>query len=608
MIPNTNEPESPDSNIGGFLPSQKLSTGKKSKARGSPLIPVDSALSGPSSTVAGKKPHKRTKVYPSQGDAVLISFLAPDQHDIAITAGLNPLYCTSESDTTEAEMGGGSGSTDLDGGCSANESKRPSTVGVNVKDGPKESNSITTPVDTGDANTASTDIPAHINHTTNVDPAQSPEPIVLGVEPVIEQKPAECGDSGHIKIREIEIDPELVKQSMQDLEIKIEETDQDAMEITGSSETAASLITLAGGAINQYLWAQGVDPSSPELASKNLAQPLPSLMGPGSPTSRDGKHTKLPPLNSIDVLAELATKQESPQQQGPNPVQSPSVPPRGPGSPGFTDVTTRPPLQHMTAQQRQHFMGIDSSAGPGYYPHHQPHYPPIKDTTTGNPQQPYQASSPQTTYQTLSALVQSSTPDSANLFARDFGSQTAGLGGRRGSSSTELQYGSDQATSQVHSTGETLPGSGPGSPPVVTTTTPRNQRGNGALAGGGFKCEYGGCKAPPFQTQYLLNSHANVHSSARPHYCPVKGCARGEGGKGFKRKNEMIRHGLVHDSPGYICPFCPDREHKYPRPDNLQRHVRVHHVDKDKDDPLLRDVLSQRPEGGTRGRRRRIGA
>jgi hypothetical protein len=33
----------------------------------------------------------------------------------------------------------------------------------------------------------------------------------------------------------------------------------------------------------------------------------------------------------------------------------------------------------------------------------------------------------------------------------------------------------------------------------------------------------------------------------------------------------MIRHGLVHESPGYVCPFCPDRDHRYPRPDNLQR-------------------------------------
>ncbi|KAI0552884.1 hypothetical protein F4679DRAFT_580978 [Xylaria curta] len=103
---------------------------------------------------------------------------------------------------------------------------------------------------------------------------------------------------------------------------------------------------------------------------------------------------------------------------------------------------------------------------------------------------------------------------------------------------------------------------------------------------GQFICTYQGCNAQPFQTQYLLNSHANVHSSARPHYCPVKGCPRSEGGKGFKRKNEMIRHGLVHDSPG---------------------HVRVHHVDKDKDDPLLRDVLAQRPDGPNRGRRRRGG-
>jgi len=139
----------------------------------------------------------------------------------------------------------------------------------------------------------------------------------------------------------------------------------------------------------------------------------------------------------------------------------------------------------------------------------------------------------------------------------------------------------------------------------------------------GYSCTYPGCTAPPFQTQYLLNSHTNVHSNQRPHFCLVKGCPRGPGGQGFKRKNEMIRyvhfsptftsytdsprHGLVHTSPGYVCPFCPDQQHKYPRPDNLQRHVRVHHVDRDRDDPLLRDVLAQRPEGGNRGRRRRLG-
>jgi hypothetical protein len=38
------------------------------------------------------------------------------------------------------------------------------------------------------------------------------------------------------------------------------------------------------------------------------------------------------------------------------------------------------------------------------------------------------------------------------------------------------------------------------------------------------------------------------------------------------------------------------------------RHVRAHHIDKDKDDPLLRDVLSQGLESLSRGRRGRHGA
>jgi hypothetical protein len=113
-------------------------------------------------------------------------------------------------------------------------------------------------------------------------------------------------------------------------------------------------------------------------------------------------------------------------------------------------------------------------------------------------------------------------------------------------------------------------------------------------ASGQYKCTFPGCTAAPFQTQYLLNSHTTVHSSDRPHYCPVSGCRRGPGGQGFKRKNEMKRHGLVHDSPGYICPFCPEREHRYPRPDNLQRHVRVHHADIQTGDSRLREVLDKK--------------
>lgn len=91
---------------------------------------------------------------------------------------------------------------------------------------------------------------------------------------------------------------------------------------------------------------------------------------------------------------------------------------------------------------------------------------------------------------------------------------------------------------------------------VEGSSTPQLLNGplqaNGPFTSSTFKCTYAGCTAAPFQTQYLLNSHANVHSSNRPHFCPVAECPRGPGGKGFKRKNEMIRHGLVHQSPGYI--------------------------------------------------------
>ncbi|KAF2021957.1 hypothetical protein BU24DRAFT_404888 [Aaosphaeria arxii CBS 175.79] len=214
-----------------------------------------------------------------------------------------------------------------------------------------------------------------------------------------------------------------------------------------------------------------------------------------------------------------------------------------------------------------------------------------------------------------SPISAASETTSKDLFLRTGGSQTGLFSPRRPSQASDLQSNHEYQSSD---------GLSPSSQPTPIETRVHRMSIDSTLTtrqlppfGGpiiqhvpphgtsGYKCDYPGCTAQSFQTQYLLNSHANVHSQSRPHYCPVQGCLRAEGGKGFKRKNEMIRHGLVHASPGYVCPFCPDREHKYPRPDNLQRHVRVHHVDKHKDDELLREVLSQRPEGGPRGRRRR---
>lgn len=200
------------------------------------------------------------------------------------------------------------------------------------------------------------------------------------------------------------------------------------------------------------------------------------------------------------------------------------------------------------------------------------------------------------------ALLNASSPMSAasdsqrgDIFLKNGGASVFGTTARRPSHATS-ENGSFLApllhpTSSQESHYSTEAASPPGGQPVSMEPRARHRSIDDALTcrvlplplgsgiqtipsqGGSFKCEYPHCNAPPFQTQYLLNSHTNVHSQNRPHYCPVKACPRGEGGKGFKRKNEMIRHGLVHQSPGYVCPFCPDREHKYPRPDNLQRYL-----------------------------------
>jgi hypothetical protein len=78
---------------------------------------------------------------------------------------------------------------------------------------------------------------------------------------------------------------------------------------------------------------------------------------------------------------------------------------------------------------------------------------------------------------------------------------------------------------------------------VAQTPQPSGPWSPSASGGlGGFRCTYPGCAAAPFQTQYMLNSHANAHASSLPHFCPVEGCSRGPGGKGFNRKNEMIRY------------------------------------------------------------------
>ncbi|KAI3322072.1 hypothetical protein HD806DRAFT_500917 [Xylariaceae sp. AK1471] len=58
----------------------------------------------------------------------------------------------------------------------------------------------------------------------------------------------------------------------------------------------------------------------------------------------------------------------------------------------------------------------------------------------------------------------------------------------------------------------------------------------------------------------------------------------------LENKNARRRH---------ICQFCPSRESVFPRADSLIRHIRVQHPERCRDDPSLREVITQRqPSNG----------
>lgn len=56
----------------------------------------------------------------------------------------------------------------------------------------------------------------------------------------------------------------------------------------------------------------------------------------------------------------------------------------------------------------------------------------------------------------------------------------------------------------------------------------RIQRFETLTKSGQYFCTFDDCEAAPFQSQYLLNSHAYVHPRARPHHCLVIGCPSNE--------------------------------------------------------------------------------
>ncbi|ORY19721.1 hypothetical protein BCR34DRAFT_581955 [Clohesyomyces aquaticus] len=530
----------------------------------------------PLSSRRRKKPNRR-KTRPSQGDFVLIRVMEPNRPDIARQVGERALNSDSDSEADDDEM------------------DEPPQTAETASSEPAQTRF-------SQPNAPTLNLQANSLQATALKALTTTTPTITN------------------KI------PPPPRFEHRDSVVEADSESRDTPNEDGASQKSST----AGPLTNGVRWASnGADSKSPLNGSSKFDATSPILTG-----ERRGSHANGYPHEDSLATSPNLRELTIPQSRGPPSQKLPALqnshsPSRdGPGA-SPNRKQSLPGFQHLDKLAATAISEQQESRANGY-----PHRQSISSTGQ-SPTQITRALSISSALSPASAFPLSATsPQSASS---DIGTRDPFLRSsqnslfsnpRRPSQASENgpPYSGTLASASTNDSYQSSDGLSPGSAATPIEARTHRMSIDGAMASrtlplpngphiqhipphgsGGFKCDYPNCNAAPFQTQYLLNSHANVHSQSRPHYCPVAGCPRGENGKGFKRKNEMIRHGLVHASPGYVCPFCPDREHKYPRPDNLQRHVRVHHVDKDKDDPQLREVLAQRPEGGSRGRRRRVG-
>lgn len=571
--------------------------------RRSSVISLDSTLA-PSSPRPTNKKRGRQSVQPSQGDAVLISFLGPDQPHVAIRAGESPLPWPSGSESTETEMEGGSGGHDGEGGGESGHSSRSvsrqqsseglrgsgnggsgngsttnggSTTGSGGGGGGRKENSGNGKENgNGGGNgeekkenkkkkkTAKEQLTSEAD-AMDIDEGSQESPTNEG-QPVLEQEDAAKGSipTGRGGSNHIEVEVSSSETAVGGLMALAGAAGKDQQPFS-SGATLSGLFPIPSAAP----WAPtahaqtspgGTDrgplpsPGSSnqlfqgnKLPLPNSPPPLPSMIpsmntqsasSPNSlPSGNDGRHTTLPPVSSIHVLADIAEKESSHQQQSsrgyanrmpPNPrtvyptvsshvsvapsnrsaqaAQSPGLPPPGQAAHGYgPDGNPRPPMHHMSVQQRQYYMSQDSPPTP-YYPQHQHYhaYTQLKEVSQGSPNSnsgPYAPTFPNG--RELPNIMSSPPPTGTNFFAQPHTIPTSIMGRR--DSTMESYYGSDPPSGP--STGDTMPSSGTDD----TVTSPRNRPGvsvggmqGGPLTTGVFKCDFAGCKAQAFQTQYLL--------------------------------------------------------------------------------------------------------
>lgn len=413
-----------------------------------------------SSSRRRKKPNRR-KTQPSQGDTVLIGFMDPNRPDIARLVGEKALNSESGSDADDEEM-------------VSEEPAKPDAVQQSDRTVDLEATAriALQTAEIGDTAPPGKDVApqTHRDSVIESQPESEQRPIVAP------SNPGPTPSANGVRMN----GNGVVSKSATDSFIKLEATSPN---VTG------------GRAVS---FANGYPPEDDSLATsptlRELAIPesqgspsqkLPALQNPNSP-SRDGptgspnQERRLPSFRHLSELAETAINEQNESRTN-GFLHRPSI----------SSTGQSPPLIHRT-------FSISSQRSPATG------FPPLSSATSP-----------------LSAHSEFSSPD---VFIRS-GAHSIFSSTRRPSQASENgpPFSGTLPSASVTDGYQSSDNLSPGSQPTPIENRTHRMSLDSALSSrtlplptgpliqhippsgsGGFKCDYPGCTAPPFQTQYLL--------------------------------------------------------------------------------------------------------
>lgn len=449
--------------------------------------PSPEHVSNPPYNSSRRRSNRQRKTRPSQGDAVLISFLGPSYPDIASEAGRRPLNSASQSEASDSDqemeeredvpatvtsVQAAAALRLLDG------DEAPAEVHARSMNGKGGKIQLSTSFNCGDSQTAR----RHGQNGTNGKTISLPPSDDSAM--VIDAKDSDAAVDGLLRLKESSPKTAPPPSGMRSA--------SNGLCSDGPLATSPNLrqfaIPASEGSPMETLPAMQVSPPHSNSAkSPNGERNLPSLVSQLGPLADA-------PVKDHDVRTNgmPSHSRQSFSSASGGPGHSPTM-----SSAGLAGQDRRLPGQYITSQQRQ----------PGHY---QGQNPP----TQTSPASAYSETSPRETYrqgQDPASMSPPGKPGYHPYYPNRRASQNDEHGPPYAPPTTsESKYtptsadGNPSSGNYTPSTDATLnehrmsiDGGGP------LSDLPASQQ-NGPLMSGGFKCDYPGCPAPPFQTQYLL--------------------------------------------------------------------------------------------------------